>query len=73
VITTTVWSSPSGSAEPRKGPPTLRARRFSRLHAHIRHEERVLFPLIEASLSDAELSELVPALERARRSAAGGP
>jgi hemerythrin-like domain-containing protein len=40
-----------------------------RLAQHIRHEERVLFPAIEAALSDAELSELVRALERAERSA----
>ena len=40
-----------------------------RLAQHIRHEERVLFPAIEAALSDAELSELARALERAERSA----
>jgi hemerythrin-like domain-containing protein len=40
-----------------------------RLAQHIRHEERVLFPVIEAALSDADLSELARALERAERSA----
>jgi iron-sulfur cluster repair protein YtfE (RIC family) len=35
-----------------------------RLHAHIRHEERVLFPLIEAALSPDELIDLAAALER---------
>jgi hemerythrin-like domain-containing protein len=40
-----------------------------RLAQHIRYEERVLFPAIEAALSDAELSELVRALEGAERSA----
>lgn len=40
-----------------------------RLAQHIRHEERVLFPAIEGALSDAELSELARALERAERSA----
>jgi hemerythrin-like domain-containing protein len=34
-----------------------------RLAQHIRHEERVLFPAIEAALPDAELSELVRALD----------
>jgi iron-sulfur cluster repair protein YtfE (RIC family) len=36
-----------------------------RLAAHIRHEERVLFPMIEASFSDDELSDLGEALARA--------
>jgi hemerythrin-like domain-containing protein len=40
-----------------------------RLAQHVRHEERVLFPAIEAVLSDAELSELVRALESAERPA----
>jgi hemerythrin-like domain-containing protein len=40
-----------------------------RLAQHIRHEERVLFPAIEAALSHAELSELARALEDAERSA----
>jgi iron-sulfur cluster repair protein YtfE (RIC family) len=40
-----------------------------RLAQHIRHEERILFPAIEAALPDAELSELARALERAERSA----
>jgi hemerythrin-like domain-containing protein len=35
------------------------------LHQHIRHEERVLFPLIEDSLPEAELGALGVALERA--------
>jgi iron-sulfur cluster repair protein YtfE (RIC family) len=35
-----------------------------RLHAHIRHEERVLFPLIEDALADAKLAELAAALDR---------
>ena len=34
-----------------------------RLHAHIRHEERVLFPLIEAALPTDELATLATALE----------
>jgi hypothetical protein len=36
-----------------------------RLREHIRHEERVLFPLVEAALPPAELTELAAALERA--------
>ena len=40
-----------------------------RLAQHIRHEERVLFPAIEAALPNAELSELARALERAERPA----
>lgn len=36
-----------------------------RLHDHIRHEERVLFPLVEAALGERELRELAEALERA--------
>ena len=35
-----------------------------RLQAHIRHEERVLFPLIEDALPNGELAELTTALER---------
>lgn len=38
-----------------------------RLHAHIRHEERVLFPLIEAALSTEELIRLAEALAAAER------
>ena len=38
------------------------------LSAHIRHEERVLFPLIEAALPAAELDELVTAIAEAERS-----
>ena len=38
-----------------------------RLHAHIRHEERVLFPLIEAALTTEELIPLAEALDAAER------
>jgi hemerythrin-like domain-containing protein len=37
------------------------------LRGHIRHEERVLFPMIEEALPEAELSELASAVERAER------
>jgi hemerythrin-like domain-containing protein len=36
-----------------------------RLEAHIRHEERVLFPQIEAALPDEELARLGAEVERA--------
>jgi hemerythrin-like domain-containing protein len=36
-----------------------------RLNDHIRHEERTLFPLVEAALPDDELVELATAMERA--------
>ena len=36
-----------------------------RLHDHIRHEERVLFPMVEASFGDDELSDLGEALAQA--------
>jgi hemerythrin-like domain-containing protein len=36
-----------------------------RLRAHIRHEERVLFGLIEGALSDGDLAALAAASERA--------
>ena len=36
-----------------------------RLESHIRHEERVLFPMIEAALSGAELGRLGIAIARA--------
>jgi hypothetical protein len=36
-----------------------------RLNDHIRHEERVLFPLIERAMPDDELAELAGALESA--------
>jgi hemerythrin-like domain-containing protein len=36
-----------------------------RLEAHIRHEERVLFPMIEEALTEAELERLAAAVERA--------
>jgi hemerythrin-like domain-containing protein len=38
-----------------------------RLAAHIRHEENVLFPLVESTLAAAELSELGAAIEAAER------
>jgi hemerythrin-like domain-containing protein len=37
------------------------------LHQHIRYEERILFPLIEDALPEAELGELAAALARAER------
>lgn len=37
----------------------------ARLEAHIRHEERVLFPLIEDALPPAELERMAAELERA--------
>jgi iron-sulfur cluster repair protein YtfE (RIC family) len=36
-----------------------------RLEGHIRHEERILFPLIEEALPEEELEHLVVALEEA--------
>jgi iron-sulfur cluster repair protein YtfE (RIC family) len=36
-----------------------------RLEGHIRHEERVLFPLIEEALPEGELEQLVVSLEEA--------
>lgn len=36
-----------------------------RLESHIRHEERTLFPLIEATLSEEELAALVVAIHEA--------
>ena len=41
----------------------------NRLEQHIRHEERVLFPAIQAALPDVELNELRRALERAESAA----
>jgi iron-sulfur cluster repair protein YtfE (RIC family) len=38
-----------------------------RLHQHIRHEERVLFPLIEEALPPEELAAVADALEEAER------
>ena len=38
-----------------------------RLHAHIRHEERVLFPFVEAALSENEFIELAAAIENAHQ------
>ena len=37
------------------------------LDSHVRHEERVLFPLIEAALPRDELAELAAAIEAAER------
>jgi iron-sulfur cluster repair protein YtfE (RIC family) len=54
------------AADPAARPGELR-QLGERLHAHIRHEERVLFPLIEASLSGDELLDLIAAMERAHR------
>jgi hemerythrin-like domain-containing protein len=48
-------------AEADPAPETLREL-GDRLHAHIRHEEDVLFPLIETTLSDGELAELGAAI-----------
>jgi hemerythrin-like domain-containing protein len=39
------------------------------LNDHVRHEERVLFPLIEERLTSAELSDLAQRVEEAERSA----
>ena len=39
------------------------------LNDHVRHEERVLFPLIESSLPGAELEELAQRVDEAERSA----
>jgi hypothetical protein len=38
-----------------------------RLAAHIRHEENVLFPLVEATLAPAELAALGAAIDEAER------
>jgi hemerythrin-like domain-containing protein len=38
-----------------------------RLYHHIRHEERVLFPLVEQALSNEQLAQLAAALARAER------
>ncbi len=37
------------------------------LNDHVRHEERVLFPLIEARLPEAELGELAQRIDEAER------
>ena len=42
-----------------------------RLDAHVRHEERVLFPLVEAALPAAELEALAEAIAGAEASAQG--
>lgn len=39
-----------------------------RLEAHMRHEERVLFPMIEAALDETELDDLLRAIARAEES-----
>jgi len=38
------------------------------LSAHVRHEERVLFPMIEEALSDEELARLAQGIDEAERS-----
>jgi hemerythrin-like domain-containing protein len=38
------------------------------LNAHVRHEERVLFPMIEEALSEDELGRLAQRIEEAERS-----
>jgi hemerythrin-like domain-containing protein len=38
-----------------------------RLQRHIRHEERVLFPKMEAAIPEGELGNLAKAIERAER------
>jgi hemerythrin-like domain-containing protein len=43
-----------------------------RLHAHIRHEERVLFPRIEDAMSDDELVALAAAVDAAHTGGASG-
>lgn len=50
-------------------PPSLKTLKELgyRLQRHIRHEERVLFPLIEESLPEPELAELATAIERAEK------
>jgi iron-sulfur cluster repair protein YtfE (RIC family) len=52
------------AADPRPAPEALHEL-GGRLRAHIRHEERVLFPLIETALSENELLALATAVERA--------
>jgi hypothetical protein len=54
------------AANPSPEPEQLRAL-GERLHAHIRHEERILFPRIEAALPEDELIELAAALENANQ------
>jgi hemerythrin-like domain-containing protein len=39
------------------------------LDGHVRHEERVLFPMIDEALSEEELERLVQRVEEAERSA----
>jgi hemerythrin-like domain-containing protein len=48
------------------GPAELKAL-GAMLDDHVRHEERVLFPMIEAALSDDELSKLAQRVEEAER------
>ena len=38
-----------------------------RLHRHIRHEERVVFPMIEEALPETELSELAGRVQKVER------
>jgi iron-sulfur cluster repair protein YtfE (RIC family) len=51
------------AADPRPAPERLHEL-GERLRAHIRHEERVVFPLIEAALPDDELVALAAAVAR---------
>ena len=51
--------------------PAMRSRQLAalrelgeRLESHIRHEERVLFPMIEEALPMEELEQLATAVER---------
>ena len=54
------------ATNPSPKPEELRAL-GDRLRSHIRHEERVLIPLIEAALSENALIELAAAVEIANR------
>jgi iron-sulfur cluster repair protein YtfE (RIC family) len=49
--------------QPRTGPAELHEL-GERLESHIRHEERVLFPMIEEALPMEELEQLATAVER---------
>ena len=52
------------------GPALLRAI-GDRLGGHVRYEERVLFPLVEATLAEQELAELGEAVKAAERALRG--
>jgi iron-sulfur cluster repair protein YtfE (RIC family) len=54
------------AADPSPAPAALHELGFH-LHAHIRHEECVLFPLIEAALPEGDLVALAAAVERAHQ------